>query len=107
MLYDKLNSEMKSAMISKDKDTLSTLRYLKSAIDLYRINNKLESVTDEVVIDLKKREMLDSIFNNNYLSPKKDFMKLINDFALKDDEELKEYISQLDKKALNIEKQLK
>ncbi|MBQ6323499.1 MAG: UvrD-helicase domain-containing protein [Bacilli bacterium] len=55
------------------------------------ISNNIK-ITDEVVIDLKKREMLDSIFNNNYLSPKKDFMKLINDFALKDDEELKEYI---------------
>ena len=57
MLYEKLNADMKSAMISKDKDTLSTLRYLKSAIDLYRINNKLEEVTDEVVIDIASKQV--------------------------------------------------
>ena len=57
MLYEKLNADMKSAMISKDKDTLSTLRYLKSAIDLYRINNKLDEVTDEVVIDIASKQV--------------------------------------------------
>ena len=57
MLYEKLNADMKSAMISKDKETLSTLRYLKSAIDLYKINNKLEEVTDEVVIDIASKQV--------------------------------------------------
>ena len=57
MLYEKLNADMKSAMINKDKDTLSTLRYLKSAIDLYRINNKLDEVTDEVVIDIASKQV--------------------------------------------------
>ena len=57
MLYEKLNADMKSAMINKDKETLSTLRYLKSAIDLYKINNKLEEVTDEVVIDIASKQV--------------------------------------------------
>ncbi len=49
-------------------------------------------ISDEVVIDMKKREILDEIFDENYLSPKKNFLKLINDFCLKDDKELKNYI---------------
>lgn len=57
MLYDKLNADMKTAMINKDKDTLSTLRYLKSAIDLYRINNKLDEVSDDVVIDVASKQV--------------------------------------------------
>ena len=55
------------------------------------VSNNIK-ITDEVVIDLKKKEILDSIFDSNYFSPKQGFMKLINDFALKDDEELKNYI---------------
>lgn len=57
MLYEKLNADMKSAMINKDKETLSTLRYLKSAIDLYKINNKIEEVTDEIVIDIASKQV--------------------------------------------------
>lgn len=57
MLYDKINSDMKSAMINKDKDKLSTIRLLKSAIDLYRINNKLNEVTDEAVIDVASKQI--------------------------------------------------
>ena len=59
----------------------------------YKLNitNKIQ-VTDEIIIDMKKREILDEIFDEYYLSPKKDFMSLIRDFCLKDDKELKEAI---------------
>ena len=57
MLYDKINSDMKTAMLAKDKDTLSTIRFLKSAIDLYKINNKLSEVSDEVVIDVVSKQI--------------------------------------------------
>ena len=49
-------------------------------------------ITDEVVIDIKKNKILDEIMEENYLSPKQDFIKLIQDFCLKDDQELKDYI---------------
>ena len=49
-------------------------------------------ITDEVVIDLEKNRILDEIMDQNYLSPKEDFTKLIQDFCLKDDKELKGYI---------------
>ncbi len=49
-------------------------------------------ITDEVIIDIKKNKLLDEIMDKNYLSPKEDFTKLIQDFCLKDDKELKNYI---------------
>lgn len=56
-LYEKINSDMKEAMKNQDKDTLSTIRLLKSAIDLSRINNKLTEVTDELVIEVAARQV--------------------------------------------------
>ena len=50
---------MKEAMKSKDKDALNTLRLLKSAIDLYLVNNKLDrnNASDEVVIDVVSKQV--------------------------------------------------
>jgi len=55
------------------------------------ITNQIK-ICDEVIIDMKKHEILDQIFDENYLSPKADFLNLIRNFCLKDDKELKEYI---------------
>ena len=49
-------------------------------------------ITDEVVIDIEKNRILDAIMDKNYLSPTGDFTKLIQNFCLKDDKELKDYI---------------
>ena len=59
MLYDKISKDMVEAMKNKDKDKLSTLRLLKSAIDLYLINNKMErhDASDEVVIDVVSKQV--------------------------------------------------
>lgn len=57
MLYDKLNKDMMEAMKSHDKDTLSTIRLLKSAIDLSKINNKLDNVSDDLVIEVASRQV--------------------------------------------------
>ncbi len=56
MLYDKINKKMLEAMKNKDKETLSTIRLLKSAIDLYKINNKVE-INDEVVIEVASKQV--------------------------------------------------
>ncbi len=61
------------------------------------ISNNIK-ITDEVVINLKKQEILDEIFEENYLSPKEDFSKLIKDFCLKDDKTLKTNILNIYKK---------
>ena len=55
-------------------------------------------IADEVMLEMEKKRILDSIFDRHYLSPKKNFSKLINDFCLKDDEELKKYILNIYKK---------
>ena len=55
------------------------------------ITNNIK-ITDEVIINLKKKELLDLIFDKYYLNPTKEFNKLIRDFCLKDDLQLKNYI---------------
>ena len=59
MLYETITNDMKEAMKSKDKDALNTLRLLKSAIDLYLVNNKLDrnNASDEVVIDVVSKQV--------------------------------------------------
>lgn len=60
MLYDTIMTDMKDAMKSHDKETLSTLRFLKSAIDLFKINNKMDrtdSPSDEVVIEVVSKQV--------------------------------------------------
>lgn len=56
-LYEQVNSDMIGYMKNKDKDSLSTIRLLKSAIDLARINNKLEEITDELVIEVVSKQI--------------------------------------------------
>jgi uncharacterized protein YqeY len=59
MLYETISKDMVTAMKSHDKDSLSTLRLLKSAIDAYLINNKMErnQASDEVVIDVVSKQV--------------------------------------------------
>ena len=60
MLYEQKSLDMKEAMKNHDKDTLNTIRLLKSAIDLYKINNKmdrLENPSDEIVIDVVSKQV--------------------------------------------------
>ena len=55
--YDNINNDMKEAMKSHDKESLSTIRLLKSAIDLQKINNKLEEINDDLVIEVASRQV--------------------------------------------------
>ena len=59
MLYNTISNDMKDAMKNQDKDSLSTLRLLKSAIDLYLINNKMDrgQASDEIVIDVVSKQV--------------------------------------------------
>lgn len=59
MLYEKINEAMKDAMRAKDKETLSTIRLLKSAIDLARINAKTREgeCPDELVIEVASKQV--------------------------------------------------
>lgn len=59
MLYETISKDMVNAMKNKDKDSLNTLRLLKSAIDLYLVNNKMDrgNASDEVVIDVVSKQV--------------------------------------------------
>lgn len=46
-------------------------------------------ITDDVVINIKKQELLEEILDEKYLLQDKRFTKLIRDFCYKDDKELK------------------
>lgn len=61
------------------------------------ITNKIK-ITDEVLIDIKKKEILDSIIDEYYNESNKDFINLIENFCLKDDKDLKNYILKAYKK---------
>lgn len=58
-LYERINEDMKNAMKAKDKDTLSTIRLLKGAIDLARINNgtRNEECPDDLVIEVASKQV--------------------------------------------------
>ncbi len=68
-----------------------SLSMVKKYHDRLNVTNKIK-ISDEVVIDIKKHELLDEIFDEYYEKPSEEFKKLISDFCLKDDKELKEYI---------------
>ena len=59
MLYDKISKDMIEAMKEKDKDKVSTLRLLKSGVDKYLIDNKMErhEASDEVVINVISKQV--------------------------------------------------
>ena len=56
-MLDKINNDIKEAMKSKDALKLSTLRMLKGAIDLERINKKLDKVLDEDIVTIVGKQI--------------------------------------------------
>ena len=72
-----------------------------SVVKKYHINlgiNKDIKVTDAALINIRKKEILDSIFEKKYQESSENFQKLIEHFALKDDKELKEMILSISNK---------
>ena len=59
MLYEQISKDMVEVMKAHDKESLSTLRLLKSAVDKYLIDNKMErhEATDDVVIDVISKQI--------------------------------------------------
>ena len=56
MLYEKIISDLTTAMKEKDKEKLAVLRMIKGSLQLEQINNKKE-MTDEVVIDVLTKQI--------------------------------------------------
>ena len=91
--------ELKSQISLIDSAYITTfdsfaLSIVKKYHTRLNISNKIK-ISDEVIIDLEKKKILDEIFEEEYLSPKSNFIKLISDFCLKDDDELKSYILEI------------
>jgi uncharacterized protein YqeY len=56
-LQERLNQEIKSAMLAKDAPRLSTLRMLKSAVGYAQIEQEKESFTDAEITPLIQKEL--------------------------------------------------
>ena len=56
-LQERVSAEIKSAMLAKDADRLSTLRLLKSALGYAQIERKTESLSDADVVALVQKEV--------------------------------------------------
>ena len=74
-----------------------SLAMVKKYHDRLNVSNSI-TITDDVLIDLNKKRILDEIFDEKYITQEKRFLKLIDDFCLKDDKELKEAILNLYRK---------
>ena len=71
-MLEVINKDMIDAMKSKDTLKLSTLRMLKGAIDLERINKRLDKVSDDDIVtiitkQIKTRKESIAEFENIYL----------------------------------------
>src|ERR1700722_3133276 len=56
-LQERVSSEIKTAMLAKDGDRLSTLRLLKSALGYAQIERKTESLPDADVVAIVQKEV--------------------------------------------------
>ncbi len=93
-LKDELNIIDGAYITTFDAFSLAILKKYHTRLN---ITNNIK-VSDEVVIDLVKKKLLDEIFDERYLLLNSNFTKLIDDFCLKDDKELKDYILNIYKK---------
>jgi len=56
-LQERLSQEMKSAMLTKDTDRLSTLRLLKSVIGYLLVERKTETLPDADFVGIVQKEV--------------------------------------------------
>jgi uncharacterized protein YqeY len=56
-LQERISQEIKTAMLAKDAERLSTLRLLKSAIGYAQIERKVESLPDADVVAIVQKEV--------------------------------------------------
>lgn len=56
-LQERIQQELKAAMLARDADTLGTLRLLKSAIGYAQIERKTDALPDAEVVSLVQKEI--------------------------------------------------
>ena len=94
--------ELKEQLVRIDSAYITTfdafsLSLVKKYSYLLNISKDL-SIIDNAIIKLEKIKRLDKIFDNLYETDNPLFLKLINDFTLKDDKEIKELILNMNDK---------
>ena len=109
-------SEMKERIrkkIKKDKDLLEQLKLIDAAYIttfdsfalsvvkkyhyLLNVSNNI-GIVDNTIITLKKEEIIDEIFEDLYKEQDANFISMINDFCIKDDEEIKKQVLTINNK---------
>ena len=93
-LVEQLDLIDASYVTTFDSFSLSMVKKYYYLLDV----DKNLTVADKNIIDNKKREYLDIIFDKYYENPTEDFLKLISDFCVKDDVEIKDAILNLSSK---------
>ena len=91
---EQVNRIDKAYITTFDSFALSIVRKYHDRLNL----EKNVSIIDENVISLLKKEILDEIVDSYYHSGDQEFLKLITDFSLRDDKEIKKYILSINDK---------
>lgn len=98
----KQNEELKSQLDIIDSAYITTfdsyaLSLLKKYHYILNVSNNVK-VCESSVIILKKEKIIDEIFEEYYTKENPKFLKLINDFCIKDDTDIKKYIISISNK---------
>ncbi len=100
------NNELKDQLDKVDLAYITTfdafaLSLVKKYNYLLNISDNV-SIIDDSIIKLKKKEILTEIFEEYYKNEDSKFLKLINDFCLKDDKEIFKAVIDLNDKMDNL-----
>lgn len=93
-IHDELNRIDNAYITTFDSYAFSVVKKYHYLLNI----SKDVSIIDSSVIYLKKKDFLDEIFLQLYKDGDRDFLKLIGDFCLKSDDEIKKYILSISNK---------
>ena len=93
-LKEELNLIDSAYITTFDSFALSIVKKYHTRLN---VTNNIK-ITDDVIIDIRIKKILDEIMDEKYLLVTKSFSNLINNFCLKDDKDLKKSIINLNEK---------
>lgn len=87
-LFDELEKLDNAYITTFDSYALAIVKKYNYLLNV----SKNISIADKTIVDIKKQEIIDKLFDNLYSKKDPLFLKLIDDFCTKDDSEIKSYI---------------
>ena len=95
------NEDLKDQLDYIDSSYITTfdsfsLSIVKKYSYLLNISNNI-NIADSSIIYLETKKIIDDIFDRKYTEKDENFLKLINDFTLKKDDDIKKYILSINK----------